>query len=308
MIDVGIMIEGQNGLNWHRWKEIVKAVEEAGFSCLFRSDHFTNSKPPDIDALELWISLTWLAGNTNRLEFGPLVTPTTFRQPAHTARMAAAVDDLSGGRLNLGLGAGWQKREHEKFGFETNLREGRFDRFEEGVQVINRLLQSDRPVDFAGQYFNLKEAVVLPRPQRPGGPPIIIGGIGESRTLPVAAKYGNEWNALFINIEEFKRLNNRLDSYAEKYDKSPSEIRRSLMTWCIYGKTNAEVEKKIKLRTNGNQGKTELLKRGFVVGTDEEIAQQILTLGSAGAQRVMLQWLDLDDVDGLYSLGKGIIG
>ena len=101
-MDVAIMIEGQNGLNWPRWKKIVKLVEELGFAGLYRSDHFTNSNPPDIDSLELWVSLTWLAANTERIEFGPLVTPFSFRHPAHTARMAGAVDDLSGGRLTLG--------------------------------------------------------------------------------------------------------------------------------------------------------------------------------------------------------------
>ena len=116
-MDIAIMIEGQNGLNWPRWKQIVRLVEDLGFAGLYRSDHFTNADPADIDSLELWVSLTWLAGNTERIEFGPLVTPFSFRHPAHTARMAGAVDDLSGGRLTLGLGAGWQDREHEKFGF-----------------------------------------------------------------------------------------------------------------------------------------------------------------------------------------------
>ena len=110
MLEVAIMIEGQNGLNWDRWRRIAGAVEQLGFVGLYRSDHFTNSRPPDTDSLELWVSLTWLAANSKRLEFGPLVSPVSFRHPAMTARMASAVDDLSGGRLNLGLGAGWQAR------------------------------------------------------------------------------------------------------------------------------------------------------------------------------------------------------
>ena len=104
------MIEGQNRLTWPRWQKIVRFVEDAVFVGLFRSDHFTNSNPPDLESLELWTSLTWLAYNTQRIESGPLVTPFSFRHPAFTARMASAVDDLSGGRLTLGLGAGWQGR------------------------------------------------------------------------------------------------------------------------------------------------------------------------------------------------------
>ena len=150
MLEVAIMIEGQNGLTWSRWQKIVRLVEDLGFVGLFRSDHFTNSHAPDIESLELWTSLTWLAANTKRIEFGPLVTPFSFRHPVHTARMAAAVDDLSEGRLVLGLGAGWNKREHHLFGFDLLDPNSRFDRFEEGMRVVSSLLQSDERVTFEG--------------------------------------------------------------------------------------------------------------------------------------------------------------
>src|SRR5512139_3911249 len=172
MIEVAIMIEGQNGLNWKRWQSIATTVEVCGYAGLYRSDHYTNSNPPDLDSLECWVSLTWLATNTKRIEFGPLVTPFSFRHPAHTARMAAAVDDLSGGRLVLGLGAGWQEREHHLFGFDLLEPAERFHRFKEGMEVVTRLLQSNEPVTFEGQYYQLRGATLLPHPQRPGGPRI----------------------------------------------------------------------------------------------------------------------------------------
>ncbi|GAB4496702.1 MAG: hypothetical protein OHK003_02770 [Anaerolineales bacterium] len=112
MLDVAIMIEGQNGLNWPRWQKIVQLVEELGFVGLYRSNHFTNINPPDKDLLQWWGSLAWLACNTKCIEFGPLFLPVSFRHPALAARMASAVDDLSGGRLTLGLGTGWQEPEH----------------------------------------------------------------------------------------------------------------------------------------------------------------------------------------------------
>ncbi|KAB2853821.1 MAG: LLM class flavin-dependent oxidoreductase, partial [Anaerolineae bacterium] len=112
MAQIGIMIEGQHDLNWARWKKLLQAAEDFGFQCVFRSDHFTNANPPDYDSLELWVSLTYAATHTKKIEFGPLVTPVTFRHPSMTVRMAAQVDDLSGGRLVLGMGAGWQEREH----------------------------------------------------------------------------------------------------------------------------------------------------------------------------------------------------
>ena len=105
MIEVAIMLEGQNGLTWERWQRVARAVEDLGFVGLYRSDHYTNANPPDKESLELWVSLTWLASHTSRIEFGPMVSPVSFRQPTMTARMASAVDDLSNGRLHLGLGA-----------------------------------------------------------------------------------------------------------------------------------------------------------------------------------------------------------
>lgn len=155
MLEVAIMLEGQNGLTWPRWQKIVRLVEELGFVGLYRSDHFTNMNPPDKDSLELWVSLTWLACNTSRIAFGPLVTPFSFRHPVLTSRMASAVDDLSNGRLTLGLGAGWQEREHQLFGFDLLDVRSRFDRLDEGLQVVTQLLKNDSPVSFSGKYFNL---------------------------------------------------------------------------------------------------------------------------------------------------------
>lgn len=180
MIEAALMIEGQDGLNWPRWQKIARLAEDLGFAGLYRSDHFTNAVPPDKDSLELWVSLTWLACNTQRIEFGPLVTPVSFRHPTLTARMAAAVDDLSGGRLTLGLGAGWQEREHTLFGFDLLSIPERMRRFEEGLQVITRLLQSDRPVDYSGRYYHLQEAVLLPRPQRRAALPFSSAGTGRN--------------------------------------------------------------------------------------------------------------------------------
>src|SRR3990170_7437697 len=148
-MDLAIMIEGQDGLNWKRWKRLAAAAEDLGFAGLYRSDHFTNSRPPEKDSLELWISLAYLATHTKRIEFGPLVTPFSFRHPALTARMAAAVDDLSGGRLQLGLGAGWNEREHELFGLDLLDLPARMRRFGEGMDVVTQLLKRETPVSYS---------------------------------------------------------------------------------------------------------------------------------------------------------------
>jgi len=304
MLEIAVMIEGQNGLTWTRWQKIVRLVEELGFVGLFRSDHFINSNPPNLDSLELWTSLTWLAGNTKRIEFGPLVTPFSFRHPVHTARMASALDDLSNGRLVLGLGAGWNAREHHLFGFDLLEPKARFDRFDEGMQVVTRLLQSDEPVTFEGQYYQLRGATLLPRPQRPGGPGILIGGSGIKRTLANAVRYASEWNCVSLPPDEFSGLNGRLSQMLAAAGRNPESVRRSMMTGCVFGKDEATLEKKIMKR-----GRTleELRKGGTVAGNLDSVKEQLTVLEEVGLQRIMLQWLDLDDLESLESLAKGIL-
>jgi F420-dependent oxidoreductase-like protein len=307
MIEVSIMIEGQNGLNWKRWKNIATVVEACGFAGLYRSDHYTNANPPDQDSLECWVSLTWLATHTERLRFGPLVTPISFRHPSHTARMAAAVDDLSGGRLTLGIGAGWQEREHTNYGWQLLPPRERFNRLEEGLEVISRLLHSDSPLSFTGRYYHIHDGILLPRPNRMGGPPILVGGNGVKRTLPLVARYAQVWNALFIPVEDCKPLNARLGEYLKHEGRQPAEVRRTLMTGCIFGTSHEQVEQKVSLRTHGQRSINDLRKRGTIVGTAEEIVEQCRELASVGVQEVMLQWLDLEDTHGLEAMADGIL-
>ncbi|MCE5209120.1 MAG: LLM class F420-dependent oxidoreductase [Chloroflexi bacterium] len=302
MIEIALMIEGQNGLTWPRWKRIVKAAEDLGFAGLYRSDHFTGSNPPDQDSLELWVSLTWLADHTRRIEFGPLVTPVSFRHPAMTARMAGAVDDLSGGRLQLGLGAGWQEREHHKYGFDLLSVSQRFQRFEEGLQVITHLLRKEEPLTFHGTYYQMDEAILLPRPQRAGGPPVVIGGNGPQLTLPLAARYADEWNCVYQTSEKFKVLNEKLDQELNQVDRKPSSVRRTMMT----GVRIAQNEKALAEKLAGNNP-DELRQRGAIVGTPAQVVEQVQRLEQTGLQRVMLQWLDLDDLKGIELLARTLI-
>lgn len=304
MLEIAVMIEGQNGLTWPRWQRIAHLVEDTGFAGLFRSDHFTNGDPPDLESLELWTSLTWLAGNTTRIEFGPLVTPFSFRHPAHTARMATAVDDLSNGRLVLGLGAGWNEREHHLFGFDLLEADERFDRFQEGLEVVTRLLQSDTPVTFEGKYYQLRGATLLPRPQRPGGPRILIGGNGVKRTLSDVVCYAGEWNCVTLPPDEFVRLSQRLDTMLAQAGREPGSVRRSMMTGCVFGKDEPALNKKLNMY---GQTIEELQKRGIVAGSLSAVKEQLRVLEQAGLQRIMLQWLDLDDLESLQMLARGTL-
>lgn len=302
MLEVAIMVEGQNGLNWDRWQRIARAVEELGFVGLYRSDHFTNSRPPDIDSLELWVSLTWLASHTRRIEFGPLVSPVSLRHPAMTARMASAVDDLSGGRLNLGLGAGWQEREHSIFGFDLMGIDPRFQRFEEGLEIVTRLLQSDQPVTFEGRFYHLGEAVMLPRPRRPGGPPIVVGGNGRRRTLPLVARFASEWNATFLTPADFASRNAELDDLLLAAGREPGSVRRSMMLGTAFGRDEGETARKA-----AGRDLVDMRAHGIVSGPPAAAAEHLASLAEAGVQRVMLQWLDLDDLAGLEVFANQVV-
>lgn len=304
MIEVAIMIEGQNGLTWPRWQVITQKAEELGFVGVFRSDHYTNARPPDKESLELWVSLTWLASHSTRLEFGQLVSPPGFRHPSITARMAAAVDDLAGGRFHLGLGAGWQEREHDLFGLDLLEIPERMDRFEEYVQVVKLLLESDEPASFEGQYYELRDAILLPRPRRPGGPPIVIGGNGPQRTMPAAARYADEWNAILLTAEDFAEANKRMDDLVAGFGRQPADVRRSMMTGTVFAQHEDKLKQKIEAR-----GSTfdQLRERGMIVGTPEAFTEQVLALGEAGLQRIMLQWLDLDDLEGLQAMAEVLL-
>lgn len=300
-MEIAIMIEGQDGLNWERWQRLAYIVEELGFVGLYRSDHFTNPHPPDLDSLELWVSLTWLASHTQSLEFGPMVAPLSFRHPVWLARTAIAIDDLSGERLTLGLGAGWQEREHHAFGFDLLAIEERFSRFREGLDVITRLLRSTESVTYQGTYYQLHDAQLLPRSKRQI--PILIGGNGKNRTLPLVAEYADEWNGVFISASRYAELNQLLNILLEKWNRPLSGVKRSLMTGILFGETDAKVQEKLKGRSADELRQ----KHGFIVGTPSATVDQLGELEAVGVQRVMLNWFDLDDIDGLEKLAAAVM-
>lgn len=299
---LSIMIEGQNGLNWKRWKKLVEVVENTGFFGLYRSDHFTNANPPDKDSLELWVSLTYLASVTTSIKFGSLVTPISFINPVFTARMAAAVDDLSNGRLKLGLGAGWQEREHNNFGFDLLEPKDRFDRFEEGVQIIKELFQSQNPYSFKGKYFQLNEAILLPKPSRQKGPDIVIGGNGNKYTLPMVLKFADEWNTIFLTPNKFHQLNERLDNLLIESGRTKTEIRRTVMTNLTYARSDAELKTKL-----SNRQITDLENRGIVVGQKNQVIDRLKQYQAVSCEEIMLQWIDLDDIDGLIDFSEKVL-
>jgi len=301
VLEVAIMIEGQDGIGWDRWKRLGLAVEDLGYAGLYRSDHFAEPEGPLKEALELWSSLTWLADNTERIEFGPLVSPVSFRHPVITAWQASAVDSLAGGRLQLGLGAGWQEREHDAFGFDLLDTKRRFARFEEGLEVATRLLRNEEPVSFEGEFYRLRDALLTVRSPRPGGPPVVIGGNGPRRTLPLAVRFADEWNGVFLTADQFADLNARLEGLLREAGRPPEDVRRTLMTRGVFGRTRAEVDRKL------DGVAREDLDAAVIAGTADEFVDRLGRLSDVGVRRVMLQWLEPDDLDGLEAVAGSVL-
>jgi len=301
MTQIGIMIEGQDGLYWARWQRLLQTAEDFGYQCVFRSDHYTNAAPPDKDSLELWVSLTYAASQTKRIEFGSCVAPTTFRHPAMTARVAAAVNDLSDGRLILGLGAGWNEYEHKKFGVPFYDVSTRYEMLTDALEITARLFLTDGPVSYQGKHYSLDNAQLLPHPKR-GGPPIMIGGNGPKRTLGLVAKFADEWNGVFLPLETYKERTQQLNELLKENGRDAADVKRSLMTQVVFGKDEAALQAKL-----AGRSADELIGRGMIVGTPSSIVDQISLYAEAGVERFMLQWINLDDIEGLELMARDVL-
>jgi F420-dependent oxidoreductase-like protein len=303
---IGIMIEGQDGLNWQRWDTILKTAERVGYQCVFRSDHFTNASGPHKDALELWTSLTYAATVTDRIEFGSLVVPITFRHPSMLVQYAAAVDMLAQGRFVFGLGTGWQDREHREFGIPFPPLSERYQRLEDGLEMAKRLFHSDDPVSYDGHHYQLDGALLTMK--RAGGPPILIGGNGPKKTLPLAAKYASEWNAVYADPETFVDRTQLLDRYLADEGRAASDVKRSLMMRAIYG-DDARIQQITAQMSNDRRTitKDDLVERGFIIGQGQEIVDQVGAWVERGVERFMLQWLEPDNMDGLEAMAQDLL-
>jgi F420-dependent oxidoreductase-like protein len=310
-MQIGIMLEGQEGLNWERWVRISQQVEGLGLDSLWRSDHFFSVMArSERDSLECWTSLTELATRARRIRFGPLVSPMTFRHPALLARMAAAVDGLSNGRLVLGVGAGWNEAEHAAYGITLPPMKERMDRLEEGIRVI-KALWSGGPVSLSGEYYSLKDATLHPVPVQQPGVPLLIGGDGEQRLLRIVAQYADEWNSHPHSREIFAHKRRRLVEHCKDVGRDPETITCSTMLGvCIAADQDALAERGrwfksflTSLRDVPSDYVLRALReRGWLVGVPDEIAEQLRNWESVGVQRVMLQYFDMDDLEGLKLL------
>ncbi|HXC79601.1 MAG TPA: LLM class flavin-dependent oxidoreductase [Candidatus Acidoferrum sp.] len=298
MAKVGVMIEGQEGLNWDRWRLICHDAEALGFDSLRRSDHlFSVMGVVEREALECWTSLALAAEWTKTIEFGPMVSPLTFCPPALLARIAAAVDSLAGGRLILGVGAGWYEREHVENGIPFLTLGGRMDLLEDGIKTIRATWETANP-----------------KPPR-GSIPLLMGGRGEKRALPMVAREAAEWNLSHMDLEEYGQKKKVLDAACRAIGRDPSSIRHSVMANFIIGRDRLEVrERALQLREiipslkglDADEVIAKVREHGLA-GTSEEVADQIVKYSKHGVELFMLQHFLLDDRDALKLLAEEVI-
>lgn len=312
---VGVLVEGQEGLTWERWRRIVRAVDDLGFDALWRSDHFVSIVDPSRAALEVWVALAVGAAESRRVTLGSLVCPMTFRPPAVLAKMAADVDALSGGRLVLGVGAGWNDVEHHAYGLAFPGVAERMDRLEEGIEVIRRIW-GEGPPHFAGHYYQLDG------PDLPGRPaarriPLLIGGAGERRTLRTVARYADVWDIPGgISVETYRLKNERLAEYCRQVGRDPAAIERSVSTAFLIGRDDAEIDRRVVAMRQYipslaglDQAAAVAVLRTFnwQIGTPDELAEYITAWAAEGVDRVNLQLNDYDDLAALELVAKEVL-
>lgn len=292
------MIEGQEGLSWERWRRICHDVDTLGFASLRRSDHLISlMDDPERDCIECWASLALAAEWTKRIEFGPMVTPMTFRIPSVLAKTAASVDALSGGRLLLGVGAGWNENEHSVFGIPFLTEKQRFERLEEGITTMREIWQQTNP-----------------KPVR-NPIPLVMGGKGAKRTLPLVAKEAVEWNLSRLDAGMFRERREVLEQCCREIGRDPSTIRRSVMNSYIIGRNLSELRERaaqVGRVIPGLRGLTpdqvlENRKEAWLVGTPEQIAARMIEFARLGVDLFMLQHFLLDDADALKLLATEVM-
>jgi F420-dependent oxidoreductase-like protein len=306
-----VMIEGQEGVTWEDWVRVARLVEETGLEGLFRSDHYTAIIRADAVAHDAWTTLAGLAAVTERIRLGTLVSPATFRHPSVLARMSATVDHISGGRLDVGMGAGWYEREHLAHGFPFLDAKGRFDLFAEQVEVVVRSWTEER-FDHAGPAYELRDQAALPRPLQRPHPPLVLGGTVRPRFAALAARFASEVNTLGAANDELRERKARLDRACEEAGRDPSTLGFSVMTACFVGTDRAEVVERLgaflALRGEGEpEAVLEQRRDRWLVGTVEEVAARIEELRGLGVTRLFLQHLNHGDDDMVRLVGDRLL-
>jgi F420-dependent oxidoreductase-like protein len=287
-----LMIEGQEDVTWEQWLALARACEQHGVATLFRSDHYLSVEGhEERGALETWTTIAGLAAVTGELRFGVLVSPATFRHPSVLAKVVAAVDHISGGRVELGLGAGWNEREHAAFGFDFPPLGTRLDVLEEQLEIVSGLW-ADGPFSFAGRHYRLRAVDALPKPVQRPRPPIIIGGGAKPRTARLAARFADEYNTVFATPAECAERRAVCEAAWREAGRDPATLRFSHMgPWLP--STAADPAGTLAASADA-----------AIFGSIDEAATRLRAYREAGVDRVMLQHQDHRDVDAIAEIAQ----
>jgi F420-dependent oxidoreductase-like protein len=303
---VRIFVEPQQGASYEQQLAMAQAAEVAGFDAFFRSDHFLamggDGLPGPTDA---WLTLAGIARETDRIRLGTLVTSATFRLPGLLAVEVAQVDAMSGGRVEIGLGAGWYDAEHTAYGVPFQPLGERFERLEEQFAILTGLWGTPvgETFDFDGRHFRLKGSPALPKPVQQPHPPLIVGGGGAKRTPRLAATYADEFNLPFSSLADTETQFGRVRAACVDRERDPVTLRLSTAQTVCCGATDVEVE-----RRAANIGrKADELRANAVAGTPDEVVARLQEFSAIGAQSVYLQVLDLDDLDHIELLAEEVL-
>jgi alkanesulfonate monooxygenase SsuD/methylene tetrahydromethanopterin reductase-like flavin-dependent oxidoreductase (luciferase family) len=302
-VRLALMIEGQEGVTWEDWVALADACEEHGVESLFRSDHYISGFDESRPVLDAWATIAGLAARTTKLQLGTLVSPGTFRHPSLLARNAATADEISGGRIVLGMGAGWMEREHDAYGFDFADTRTRIARFAEQLEIVHDLLHEDS-VNFEGEHYRLHNAPGLARPDLT----ILVGGSARPGTTGPAVKFADEYNCVFGSFDDARERKQRLDEACERGGRDPATLRYSLMAPIVVGREDREVKESAR-RIGARFGRDpqQVLERyaqSGPVGTVEQVVERLKEIEALGFERVMLQHLAHQDLDTVALIGR----
>jgi F420-dependent oxidoreductase-like protein len=306
-VQLCLMVEGQEGVTWPQWVALARACEEHAIPTLFRSDHYLNldGQHPERGSLDAWATLNALAAVTSILRLGTMVSPATFRHPSALAKAVTTADHVSGGRIELGLGAGWHEREHEAYGFPFPPVRTRMDVLEEQLQVVLGNW-ADAPFSFAGEHYALHDLDAQPKPVQRPHPPLIMGGNAGPRSAALAARFADEYNTAFPTLDDVRQRRGRIAEACERAGRDTMPF--SIMTGVVVGADTAELKDRLGRLAGvlGADADALLADRppGWVLGTVDEAAEQLLALRDAGVSRVMCQHLLHDDLEAVALLGS----
>jgi F420-dependent oxidoreductase-like protein len=304
------MIEGQEGVSWDEWVALGRAAEESGLEGLFRSDHYAGLMGDETrGSLDAWTQIAALAALTSRIRLGTLVSPVTFRHPALLAKSVATADHVSGGRVELGIGAGWNGREHAAYGFRFPELSERLERLEEQLELIVRQW-TQNGVSFAGRHYATDSLDALPKPFQRPRPPLIVGGAAKPRTARLAARFADEYNTPFATAEQCRERRAQVAKGCAEEGREPLVF--SLMTGCVVASDRAELRDRVRrlmerMRVEGEPDAF-VRERGdvMVLGTVDEVVARLQELEAAGVERIFLQHLAHDDVEMVRLLGAEV--